>query len=75
MSNAAHYLIQKPSVNFFSSCSFFSGMTTYDGILYVAEQHIGAILTFDIQSEAFIRKVVGGYNKLERIEQLVLSPC
>jgi hypothetical protein len=50
-------------------------MTTYDGILYVAEQHIGAILTFDIQSEAFIRKVVGGYNKLERIEQLVLSPC
>jgi hypothetical protein len=50
-------------------------MTTYDGILYVAEQNIGAILTFDIQSEAFIRKVVGGYNKLERIEQLVLSPC
>jgi hypothetical protein len=54
---------------------FLSGMTTYDGILYVAEQNIGAILTFDIQSEAFIRKVVGGYNKLERIEQLVLSPC
>lgn len=53
----------------------FLGMTTYDGILYVAEQHIGAILTFDIQSEAFIEKIVGGYNKLDRIEQLVLSPC
>lgn len=51
------------------------GMTTYDGILYVAEQHIGAILSFDIHTESFIRNVFGGYNKLDRIEQLVLSPC
>ena len=50
-------------------------MTTYNGILYVAEQNIGAILTFNIISEGFIKKIVGGYNKLERIEQLVLSPC
>ena len=50
-------------------------MTTYDGILYVAEQNIGAILTFDIKTEEFLRKVVGGYSKLDRIEQIVLSPC
>jgi hypothetical protein len=50
-------------------------MTVFNGILFVAEQNIGAILTFDIQSEVFLRKVVGGYNKLDRIEQLVLSPC
>lgn len=55
--------------------NIFTGMTTYDGILYVAEQNIGAILSFEIQSERFIRKVVGGYDKLDRIEQLVLSPC
>ena len=50
-------------------------MTTHDGILYVAEQHIGAILSFDVHTEAFINNVVGGYNILDRIEQLVLSPC
>ena len=50
-------------------------MTTYGGVLYVAEQHIGAILSFDIHTETFLSNVVGGYNKLTRIEQLVLSPC
>lgn len=41
----------------------------------MAEQNIGAILSFDIETEEFIEKVVGGYNKLDRIEQIVLSPC
>ena len=58
-------------LNFFSHI----GMTTYDGILYVAEQNIGAILTFNIRTEEFLGKIVGGYSKLDRIEQIVLSPC
>ena len=60
---------------FFFLLFFPVGMTTYDGILYVAEQHIGAILSFDIQSESFIRNVVRSLDKSDRIEQLVLSPC
>jgi hypothetical protein len=50
-------------------------MTTYDGILYVAEQGNGEILSFDIVSEEFIMKVVDGKGGLERVEQIVLSTC
>eukprot|EP00596_Hydrurales_sp_CCMP1899_P008891 CAMPEP_0119044442 /NCGR_PEP_ID=MMETSP1177-20130426/31470_1 /TAXON_ID=2985 /ORGANISM="Ochromonas sp, Strain CCMP1899" /LENGTH=344 /DNA_ID=CAMNT_0007014545 /DNA_START=202 /DNA_END=1236 /DNA_ORIENTATION=+ len=52
-----------------------TGMTTYDGILYVAEQENGEILSFDIKSEEFIMKVVDGKGGLSRVEQIVLSTC
>ena len=55
---------------------FLLGMTSYDGILFVAEQNIGAILTFDVKSGDFIRKIVkGGDPHTVMIEQIVLSPC
>jgi hypothetical protein len=53
----------------------YAGMTTYDGILYVAEQGYGEILSFDINSEKFLMKIVDGKGGLERVEQIVLSTC
>ena len=51
-------------------------MTSYDGTLFVAEQKIGAILTFDISTGEFIRKIVkGGDPHTVMIEQIVLTPC
>jgi hypothetical protein len=56
--------------------NFLKGMTSHDGTLFVAEQNIGSILTFDIQSESFLRKIVkSGDPHITMIEQLVLSPC
>lgn len=50
-------------------------MTSYDGVLFVAEQNIGALLTFDIESEAFLKKIVGADNHIVMIEQIALSWC
>jgi hypothetical protein len=51
-------------------------MTAYDGFLYVAEQNIGAILSFDIKTEEFITQIVGSGDKnIVMIEQLALSSC
>jgi hypothetical protein len=51
-------------------------MTSHGGTLFVAEQNIGSILTFDIESESFLRKIVkSGDPHITMIEQLVLSPC
>lgn len=51
-------------------------MTSYDGVLFVAEQNIGAILTFDVSTGNFIRKIVKkGDPRIVMIEQLVLSSC
>ena len=51
-------------------------MTSFGGVLFVAEQKIGAILTFDIKSGDFIRKIVkAGDPNIEMIEQLALSSC
>ncbi len=52
-----------------------SGITSYDNILYVAEQTLGAILTFDIQSEAYLGNFVEEHWLVDEIEQLALSPC
>eukprot|EP00596_Hydrurales_sp_CCMP1899_P008805 CAMPEP_0119052534 /NCGR_PEP_ID=MMETSP1177-20130426/73798_1 /TAXON_ID=2985 /ORGANISM="Ochromonas sp, Strain CCMP1899" /LENGTH=354 /DNA_ID=CAMNT_0007032131 /DNA_START=329 /DNA_END=1394 /DNA_ORIENTATION=+ len=53
-----------------------TGLTVYDGILYVAEQNIGAILAFDIKTEEFIKQIVGSGDKnVVMIEQLALSNC
>lgn len=52
-----------------------SGMTAYVDILYVAEQTLGAILSFDIQSEAYLGKIVEERWLVDEIEQLALSPC
>jgi hypothetical protein len=54
----------------------FIGLTVYDGILYVAEQNIGAILAFDVKTEEFIKQIVGSGDKnVVMIEQLALSNC
>lgn len=56
--------------------SFPIGMTSYEGTLFVAEQNIGAILTFEISSGNFIRKIVkSGDPRIVMIEQLALSSC
>jgi hypothetical protein len=52
------------------------GLTVFDGILYVAEQNIGAVLAFDIKTEEFIKQIVGSGDKnIVMIEQLALSYC
>ena len=53
-----------------------TGMTSYDGVLFAAEQEVGAILTFDIKTETFLGKIVKpGDPRITMIEQLLLSPC
>jgi len=51
-----------------------TGLTVYNDVLYVADQKLKAILTFDIRSERFLEKIwerqAGG-----DLEQLVLSHC
>jgi hypothetical protein len=51
-------------------------MTSYDGVLFAAEQEVGAILTFDIRTGMFLGKIVKpGDPRITMIEQLLLSPC
>ena len=50
-----------------------SGITSYAGILFVAEQKLGAILTFDIEKETYLGPIVT--KDVEDIEQIALSPC
>jgi hypothetical protein len=56
--------------------SYLTGMTSYDGVLFAAEQEVGAILTFDIRTGMFLGKIVKpGDPRITMIEQLLLSPC
>ena len=51
-----------------------TGIVVHDGILYVADQSLGAILTFDLHSTRFIRNI-WQRNSGGDIEQLVLGHC
>jgi hypothetical protein len=50
-----------------------SGIVTHENTLYVAEQILGVIMTFDINSGAFLSKIVK--KTPGQIEQLALSDC
>lgn len=50
-----------------------TGITTYDGILFVADQNMNKILTFDIKSGEFIQIIP--LNIPGSIEQITLSYC
>ena len=50
-----------------------TGITSYAGILYIAEQKLGAILTFDIAKETYLGPIVT--EGVKDIEQIALSPC
>jgi outer membrane protein assembly factor BamB len=50
-----------------------SGIVVYDNVLYVAEQILGAIFAFNVQTGSFIRRIVK--NTPGQIEQLALSSC
>ena len=50
-----------------------TGILTYDGILYVADQNLNQILTFDLNSGEFLR--ILPINLPGNIEQLTLSEC
>ena len=52
-----------------------TGMTSYAGTLFVAEQNDGAIYTFDIATERYTGKIVQEEGYKDQIEQLALSPC
>ena len=54
---------------------FILGMVAYQGLLYVAEQKMGAILTFDIMTEEHIGNIVKEKKHENQIEQITLSPC
>lgn len=50
-----------------------TGLASYDGILYVAEQEAGQILMFNITTTKFIGKMA---TKVPgEVEQLLISPC
>jgi hypothetical protein len=50
-----------------------SGIVSYDGTLFVAEQVLGVILTFDIESGKYMKTIVE--STPGQIEQLALSDC
>lgn len=50
-----------------------SGITSYGGILYVAEIELGEIFMFNIATQEYLGKMVG--NTPGEIEQLIISPC
>ena len=52
-----------------------TGMTSYGGILYVAEQMIGAIMSFDVKTEQYLGTIVEEEYYIEQLEQIALSPC
>lgn len=49
------------------------GVVVYNSILYVAEQNLGAILSFDVQSGNFIAFIAS--NIQNEVEQLTLTWC
>ena len=50
-----------------------TGMTSYGNTLYIAEQCLGVILTFNIDTTKFIAIVGTGFPG--KVEQITLSPC
>ena len=48
-------------------------MTSYDGVLFVGEQDLKSILTFDIATTKYKGAIVEGLT--DYVEQLVLSRC
>jgi hypothetical protein len=50
-----------------------SGIVAHDNVLYVAEQILGVIFAFNVQTGAFLGKIVK--NTPGQIEQLALSDC
>ena len=51
-----------------------TGITVHDGILFVADQSLGAILTFDVHSTRFIKNIWERHSGGD-IEQLTMSNC
>ncbi|KAJ1413191.1 hypothetical protein B484DRAFT_402097 [Ochromonadaceae sp. CCMP2298] len=50
-----------------------TGLTTHAGILYVANQKSGEIVTFNINDGKYLKTIVS--NMPPGIEQITLSPC
>jgi hypothetical protein len=53
----------------------YTGLVSFEDILYVAEQKLGAILAFNIRTEKYLGKIVSGARHMAQIEQITLSPC
>jgi hypothetical protein len=50
-------------------------MASFGDILYVAEQNLGAILSFNIHTEEYLGKIMSEKKHMAQIEQITLSPC
>ena len=51
-----------------------TGLAVYDDILYVAEQSMNVVLSFNVTSGRYIKQVIGKLN-VDGIESLALSDC
>ena len=51
-----------------------TGLAVYDDILYVAEQSMNVVLSFNVTSGRYIKQVIGKLN-VDGIESLTLSDC
>jgi len=51
-----------------------TGIVVYDEVLYVADQSLGAILTFELHNTRFIKNIWDRHNGGD-IEQIVLTNC
>ena len=52
-----------------------AGLSTHEGILYVAEQGTNSVLAFDIATQTFLHTVIGPNNFLSTVESIELSQC